>query len=140
MALSYTMELTREGKWWVVYVPEIDHATQARTLPEADEMARDLIQLVEEDHGVELAPAAIELHQTVHLPDQVASHLRQADQLRQQARTTQQSALREQSSAVRELRKAGVSLRDAGVALGLSHQRVSQLANLETGETELAGR
>lgn len=127
--MSYTMELTRSGKWWHVYVPELDRVTQGRTLAEADEMARDLIVLVEEDRGVPLDPDSIELHQRVQLPDGVVSHLRQADELREQARQTQQAALNEQSAAVQELRKSGVSLRDAGTALGLSHQRVSQLAN-----------
>lgn len=129
MAVSYTMELTRSGKWWHVYMPELDRVTQGRTLAEVDEMARDLIVLVAEERGVQLDPEAIELHRTVRLPDEVANHLRQADALREQARQTQQAALNEQSAAVRELRESGVSLRDAGAALGLSHQRVSQLAN-----------
>lgn len=127
--MSYTMELTRSGKWWHVYVPELDRATQGRTLAEADEMARDLIVLVEEERGVSLDPDAIELDQQVQLPEGVVNRLRHADELREQARQTQQAALDEQSAAVRELRKSGVSLRDAGAALGLSHQRVSQLAN-----------
>lgn len=127
--MSYTMELTREGKWWHVYVPEVGQVTQGRTLAEADEMARDLICLVEEDRGVHLEPDAIELHRKVNLPDGVVAHLQHADELREQARQTQQAAVGEQSAAVRELRKSGVSLRDAGAALGLSHQRVSQLAN-----------
>jgi len=126
--MSYTMHLTREGKWWHVYVPEIDHATQGRTLAEADEMARDLICLVENERGANLEPDAIELSRTINLPDDVTQHLRQADALREQARQTQQSALDEQAGAVQALRKSGVSLRDAGRALGLSHQRVSQLA------------
>lgn len=127
--MSYTMELTREGKWWHVYVPELDRVTQGRTLADADEMARDLICIVAEDRGIHLDPDSIELRRTVRLPDGVVSHLRHADELREQARQTQQAALDEQSAAVRELRKSGVSLRDAGTALGLSHQRVSQLAN-----------
>lgn len=127
--MSYTAELTRNGRWWHVYVPEVDQVTQARTLAEADEMARDLIVLVEEDRGVSLDPATIELHRNVQLPETVTNHLRQADELREQARQTQQAARDEQADAVRELRKSGISLRDAGAALGLSHQRVSQLAD-----------
>lgn len=126
---TYTAELRLDGKWWSVWVSEIGHATQGRTLAEADEMARDLIRLwVEEDHGTTLDPAEIELHLDIRLPDEVRDHLEQADNLRTQAQRTQQAAAEEQAEAVRTLRRAGVSLRDAGRALGLSHQRVGQLA------------
>lgn len=127
--MSYTMELTRSGKWWHVHVPELGESTQGRTLAEADEMARDLIVLAEEDRGVHLEPDAIKLHRRVQLPDSVVSQLREADELRAQAKQSQQAAVDAQSAAVRELRESGVSMRDAASALGLSHQRVSQLAN-----------
>ncbi|MBA8826842.1 cell wall assembly regulator SMI1 [Saccharopolyspora lacisalsi] len=110
-------------------MPEVDRVTQGRTLAEADEVARDLISaMLEETDGIEVEPSAIELHLDIRLPDEVRTHLQQADELRDQAQQTQQAAAEEQAEAVRILRRAGVSLRDAGRALGLSHQRVGQLA------------
>lgn len=35
--------MTRDGKWWMINVPEIDQLTQARNEGEVEEMARDLI-------------------------------------------------------------------------------------------------
>jgi len=40
---TYVIEVTRDGAWWVIAVPELDLTTQARTLADVDAMARDLI-------------------------------------------------------------------------------------------------
>jgi len=40
MTTTYTATATREGRWWLVRVPEIDGVTQARSLAEAEVMAR----------------------------------------------------------------------------------------------------
>jgi hypothetical protein len=38
---SYRVRAEREGKCWLLTVPELDIMTQARRLTEADEMVRD---------------------------------------------------------------------------------------------------
>jgi hypothetical protein len=40
---TYTANITREGDWWMIHVPEIDGVTQAHDLAEAGQMARELI-------------------------------------------------------------------------------------------------
>ena len=40
---TYTVSVTREGRWWIVRVPEIDQVTQARRLSEVTKAARELI-------------------------------------------------------------------------------------------------
>lgn len=40
---QYDIEVTRDGRWWMVHVPEIDQLTQAHHRGEVEEMARDLI-------------------------------------------------------------------------------------------------
>ncbi|HEX6498731.1 MAG TPA: hypothetical protein VF054_06820 [Micromonosporaceae bacterium] len=39
----YRIRAEREGRFWLLTVPELDVVTQARRLTEAEEMARDLI-------------------------------------------------------------------------------------------------
>ena len=40
---TYAVSVTREGRWWMVRVPEIDQVTQARRLSEVTRAARELI-------------------------------------------------------------------------------------------------
>ncbi|MBA0046300.1 hypothetical protein [Mycobacteroides sp. LB1] len=40
---TYDIQVTRDGKWWMIHVPEIDQLTQARSQGEVEEMARGLI-------------------------------------------------------------------------------------------------
>lgn len=39
----YDIEVTRDGRWWMIHVPELDLLTQARHPGEIEDMARDLI-------------------------------------------------------------------------------------------------
>lgn len=40
---TYNVRFYKDGKWWMVEIPEIDGPTQARHLREADGIARDYI-------------------------------------------------------------------------------------------------
>lgn len=40
---TYDIQVTRDGKWWMINVPAIDQLTQARNEGEVEDMARDLI-------------------------------------------------------------------------------------------------
>ena len=40
---TYEISVHREGRWWMIYVPEIDEFTQARHVGETEDMARSLI-------------------------------------------------------------------------------------------------
>ena len=40
---QYDVEVTRDGRWWAIHIPELDGLTQARNEGEIEEMARDYI-------------------------------------------------------------------------------------------------
>lgn len=40
---NYDAVVTRDGRWWMIEVPEVDGLTQARRLDEVEKMAREYI-------------------------------------------------------------------------------------------------
>ncbi|BBU23272.1 hypothetical protein [Mycobacterium xenopi] len=42
---EYEIEVERDGRWWMIRVPEIDQLTQARRIDEIEDMARSLIAI-----------------------------------------------------------------------------------------------
>lgn len=118
----YTAIATRDGKYWLVHIPDIDQYTQARTLAEVEPMARELIALTQ---GV--PEDSIELEWRTDLPDAVQHHLELAAKYADEASWYQTEAANERRFAAREMRAAGMTVRDIGAALGVSHQRAQQL-------------
>lgn len=119
---SYRVHAEREGKFWLLRVPELDIMTQARRLTEADEMARDLIAT-----WLDIAPDAFTIDLDVALPDELAQRRDHARQLRDEADRLREQAADEFRAVVREAHEAGLSVRELAVALKLSHQRAQQI-------------
>jgi len=115
----------RDGKWWLVYVPEVDRWTQARTLADVGPMAAELAALmlgVNEDQ-VEIEDIVIEL------PEHVRQRLADAERLRKQAAEANHAAAQASRDAARELKADGLTVRDIGRALDVSYQRAHQLVS-----------
>lgn len=123
---SYDVQVTREGKWWQVAIPELDLLTQARRIGEAELMAREAI-------AVTLDVALSQVAVTVHLPD-LAGHpdlLSTVTALTTRA-TEAEAITRDVASQraviAKTLARAGVPYRDIGELIGLTYQRAQQLA------------
>ena len=43
---TYDIEVTRDGRWWMIHIPALDLRTQARFPEEIEDMARSYIALV----------------------------------------------------------------------------------------------
>jgi DNA-directed RNA polymerase specialized sigma subunit len=121
---TYHAEVTRDGKFWLIRIPEIGRSTQALRYKDVPVMASELIEIME---GI--SADAYNLHLDVVLPSEVKDHLARAEVLREEAAHKQSEAAAESRAAVRELLSQGLSQREAGEVLGLSFQRVSQLVN-----------
>jgi DNA-directed RNA polymerase specialized sigma24 family protein len=119
---TYRAQVSRDGKYWLVYVPDIDKYTQARNLAEVESQARDLISL-----WLEVPSNTVDIHQVIELPVDVHDHLELAQRFRDEASRAQAEAAREYRSAATALKAQGMTLRDIGQALGVSHQRAQQL-------------
>jgi Trp operon repressor len=121
---TYHAEVTRDGKFWLIRVVEIERSTQALRYKDVPAMASELIEIMED-----LSSDEYDLHLKVHLPSSVKDHLARAEVLREEAERKRSEAAAESRAAVRELLAQGLSQREAGEVLGVSFQRINQLAN-----------
>jgi hypothetical protein len=126
---EYKIEITREGRWWMVHIPEIDGLTQARRLTEAPTMAREYISL---DRGIPLRDISVEVA-SVRIEDPAFRELLESANQIKHMRARAHELEREGAARAREyahwLVSHGVPVRDIAALLEISPQRVSQLTN-----------
>ncbi len=124
---TYNVSYERDASgWWVASVREIRGChTQGRTVDEARRRVREAMELF-----VNNARSA-KLVDDVKLPATVANAIRAYSTLRKRADQEDRRAALAARRAVRLLRggKLKMSARDAARLLGVSHQRVHQLAH-----------
>jgi predicted RNase H-like HicB family nuclease len=123
-AYHVTYERNAPG-WWVASVRGVKGChTQGRTVDEARRRVREALSLFVDD------AASADLIDQVKLPATVRKAIRAYASLRKRADAEDKRASAAARRAVRVLRggKLKMSARDAAALLGLSHQRVHQLA------------
>ena len=122
---TYTVSVTREGRWWIVRAPEIDQVTQARRLSEVTKAARELIAVTLD---VPMSTVRVQVH--VERVGEVEDVTGRAEAIRKEHARADELARRahdESRELARQLAGAHVPMRDIGELLGVSHQRVHQL-------------
>jgi predicted RNase H-like HicB family nuclease len=121
---TYSVVCRRAGSWWAISVPGLKGVhTQARRLDQVAAMAREAIALM-----LDTDPATIQVEVHPELPDAAT----QALDARRAAREADQTAERATATAVRALLSDGYTVRDTGALLGLSPQRISQIASRDS--------
>jgi DNA-directed RNA polymerase specialized sigma24 family protein len=121
--MNYTARCRREGRWWVVEVPELAHTTQARRLDKVEEMVRSLVQMFTDDDP----SSATVTVDVAFADDNTRVEVELARDSRKRAAAAQHEATERLTQAVQLLSAQGFSVRDIGVLLGLSYQRAQQL-------------
>lgn len=132
---TYRVTVTREGKWWMITVPELDgftapdgsinlnDTTQARRLSDVPAQARDFICTV-----TDTAPSEVVIDVTIDVDGiDVTERARNVIQERQLAERHAAAAAEAARVLARELAGHGVAVRDVGEVLGVSFQRAQQL-------------
>jgi hypothetical protein len=121
---TYRVVVARQGKWWMVHVPELDALTQARRLGEVESMARSLIALT-----LDVAPdsfnIAVELEAVEGI--RLTERLDQLHADQAAAVAAEDKARAEIRALARDLAERGVTVRDIGTMLDVSFQRAQQL-------------
>jgi predicted RNase H-like HicB family nuclease len=121
---TYTVTVRRDGRWWLVHVPDLDTAGQARTLAEAKPVAQEIIGLF-----LDVEPDSVEVELDVELPAAARELWATAAERETAARAAVSSAASMRRQAVKALHDQGISQADTARALGISPQRVSQLVH-----------
>lgn len=124
MTKVYEATAKREGKWWLITVPELDAVTQARHVREIEEMAAGLVMAL-----LDLEEGEAKVNVTVELPESVAQAWAEADRLQGEVEAAQSRAAGLRRQAVKALlTDSHLTQSEASSLLGVSHQRVQQLA------------
>ncbi len=133
---AYRALARRDGAWWTIRVPELRgvHA-QVRRLDDADEMAHTAIALF-----LECPPDSIDVSVGVELDREAAGLVERMVQARAAAEEAAREASKASRDAVAVLASAGLSGRDIASIVGISHQRVAQLARPAAGSAQPTGR
>ena len=126
----YTVRYERdeESGWWVARLKEAPAAiTQGRTITEARRRIREALALVLDD---DKAATKATLVDDVRLPADARKALGRARAARQRLQNESKKAQATTAVAVRKLIETlGLSVRDVGELVGISYQRVQQLAH-----------
>ncbi|KXX56830.1 hypothetical protein [Rhodococcus sp. LB1] len=122
----YKVEVTRDGKWWMVSIPELDGLTQARRLGETEQMAREFIAV---ETGTPIADVVVDLGVAVGAVTDASARAEQIRKDREEAARLESLALTESRILAQCLAKENVPVRDIGELLGVTFQRASQLVN-----------
>jgi predicted RNase H-like HicB family nuclease len=117
----------RESGWWVAQVKEVPATiTQGRTIAEARRRIREALALALDD---DTAATKAELINDVKLPPDARRALARARADRKRLEIETRRTRATTAAAVQKLIKSvGLRVRDAGELLGISHQRVQQIA------------
>jgi len=129
---DYLLTVTREDPWWVARISAapagqdwlVGRATDARTLGRLESSVRDMLGLLLDDDDTD----GFELSWHYELPPALAGPVEDALDARERFRAAEKALAPTGRAAARALTGAGISRRDAAVVLGLSFQRVAQLA------------
>jgi len=124
---KYTVTYERdEAGWWIAEVQGVAGVnSDGRTVADARRRVREALALAVGDAAADAA----EFVDDVRLPGDARKVVARAIAARSKLDAVQAEAQETTATAVRELRKRlGLSVRDIAELLGISHQRVQQLA------------
>jgi hypothetical protein len=129
--MSYRVVVTREDGQWLADVPDLEGAhTYASTLRKLDQYVREVIAMAAD--LPDDAMAGLDLSYEYHLgDDQLDARIQRIRKNREQVEQAQRELRDEIADALMSLTASGsihLSQRDAAHLVGLSHQRVSQIA------------
>lgn len=126
MNKTYAAQVSRDGKWWMIHLPEIDGLTQARRIADVEQAARELVAVTLD---VKLSEVTVDIRYEDVAGVPVGEQLHAINEEKAEAARLEEDAAAKTSQLVRALVNQKVPVRDIGALLGISFQRVHQIAS-----------
>ncbi|MFW6600075.1 hypothetical protein ACQBAU_18550 [Propionibacteriaceae bacterium Y2011] len=122
---TYDVSVTREGRWWMVEIPQHDLLTQARRLADVEGEARSVLSVT-----LDVPPSTIELDIHIHVGgDDLADVRRDIEALKSRAAEAEAQVSTLMRDVAVRMAADEIPVRDIGEVLGVSHQRAHQLVS-----------
>lgn len=123
--MELTVHAERSDGWWALSVPGVRGLhSQCKRLEQAEEVIKDAASLYFERDADDFAVTVVPYIDGLDIDALRA----QTDSMRQALSAAEVAAAKANRAAVKALRDQGLSVRDVAALLGISPQRVSQLA------------
>ncbi|PVY23636.1 HicB family toxin-antitoxin system [Williamsia muralis] len=121
--MTYDVEVTRDGRWWMISIPALDGLTQARRFADVEEEAIDYIAVT-----TDVPKSTVSVSTRVIVDDIDATEkANMARDLKAMAAHYEASSSDATRDIVQFLATRDVPYRDIGAIVGISPQRAHQL-------------
>ncbi|MFI5735710.1 hypothetical protein ACIA49_36705 [Kribbella sp. NPDC051587] len=121
---TYDATARREGRWWMVEIPDLNGVTEARRLDQVEQAAREYIAVTAD---LPLSQVAVTFSAIEAAGHDLLDAKALVEDLRAQARKLETLVADFSRELAASLTTADIPVRDVSNVLGVSHQRVSQL-------------
>lgn len=123
---TYDVTVHRDGKWWMVEIPELDGLTQARRVADVQEAAREWIAVTLD---VALSEVVVTVRSLTVGAHEVTKDLHEVEHWRDQEKKAAARYSDQLAKSAVYLADEDVPMRDIGALLGVSFQRAQQLTS-----------
>ena len=121
--MELTAKCVRDGKWWIVRVPEVRGLfTQVRRLDQVEEWVLDAASMLDDQ-----PPEGWTVTVVPELDEADVASVTSAKQARARLQEAQEEAAQANRATVARLSAQGLTVRDIGTILDVSPQRAQQL-------------
>lgn len=119
-----TLEATayKEGKWWMVSIPEIDGLTQCKTIEKIPEQAADLAAVI-----LDVPADQVAVNVAYTLPEDAKAANESWHQAQGQLAAAKANVDARLADLARTLKGQGYTLKDIGAITGYTFQRIAQI-------------
>lgn len=120
--MIYDVSTWREEGWWVINIPMLDLATQARRLDQVEAIARDAVAT-----WLDVSPDSFDVRISPQYGEELTKRLAALRAEHERAEQAQARATSQARNLAMSLHEDGLKVREIGHMLGVSYQRAQQL-------------